>query len=69
MDVTKGDCDMVRAPSSSNSFEKLMDVLPAAVTGEVLRVSQRTAVGGRELGMRRSGFNGGRSFKIGCNTE
>src|SRR6476646_5216605 len=61
LDVTKPDCGTRGVPNSSSSFEKEMYVRGVPRAEAVVRAIECTVPGGRELGILRSGFNGGSS--------
>src|SRR4051812_43491134 len=68
-DVAKPDCGTLGVPNSSSSLEKEMYVLVVPLVEGVVREIERTGPGGWELGILRSGFNGGSSLRIGSTAE
>src|SRR5580765_2102653 len=68
-DVAKPDCGTVGVPNSSSSLEKEMYVLGVPLVEAVVRPIECTTPGGWELGILRSGFNGGSSLRIGSTAE
>src|SRR6476659_3468808 len=68
-DVAKPDCGTVGVPNSSSSLEKEMYVLCMPLVEAVNRAIKCAAPGGWELGILKSGFNGGSSLRIGSTAE